>query len=112
VQIRNVSPYGDLDVPLLQATVPAGEAVEVAPLHAQILLAQADNWAPADDEAQAVADDVLAAVELAASDGVPPVSAKKSVWVAYAQQRGDEDAESKTKEQLIAEHGADSEAAQ
>lgn len=46
--IKNVSPYGDLDVPLLGRIVEAGEVVEVDDEHAAILLLQADNFVPAD----------------------------------------------------------------
>lgn len=48
--IRNVSPRGDLDVPLLRRVVLAGEAVDVTPEQAQALLPQEDNWQPADHE--------------------------------------------------------------
>ncbi len=47
--IRNVSPRGDLDVPLLGRIVAAGEVVDVDPAHAEILLEQVDNWQPAAD---------------------------------------------------------------
>ena len=47
--IRNVSPRGDLDVPLLRRTVAVGEVVDVDPVHATILLEQVDNWQPAAD---------------------------------------------------------------
>jgi hypothetical protein len=45
-KIRNVSPYGDLDVPLLGVVVLAGETVDVTDEQAKNLLAQAENWAP------------------------------------------------------------------
>ena len=35
----------------------------------------------------------------------PAKSASKDEWVAFAKSKGDEDAEGKTKEQLIADHG-------
>lgn len=43
-QIKNVSPLGDLDVPLLRRIVRAGEVVDVADEHAARLLEQADIW--------------------------------------------------------------------
>lgn len=43
-KIRNVSPYGDLDVPLLGVVVEAGGVVDVTDEVADRLLAQADNW--------------------------------------------------------------------
>jgi glutamate mutase epsilon subunit len=45
MKIRNVSPRGALDVPLLRATVDAGAVVEVSDVHGAVLLAQVDNWA-------------------------------------------------------------------
>ena len=44
--IRNVSPIGDLDVPLLRRIVPAGAEVEVTDAQAKTLLAQPGNWQP------------------------------------------------------------------
>lgn len=43
-KIRNVSPYGDLDVPLLGVVVKAGETIDVSDDAAERLLDQADNW--------------------------------------------------------------------
>lgn len=43
-EIKNVSPYGDLDVPLLHRTVKASEVVEVTAEQAKALLPQAENW--------------------------------------------------------------------
>lgn len=58
--IRNVSPVGDLDVPLLRRTVRAGEAVEVSEDRAARLLAQ-DIWEavalPAADDKEGATDD-------------------------------------------------------
>lgn len=48
VKIRNTSPRGALDVPLLGRVVEAGEVVDVDPAHAARLLKQVDNWQPAD----------------------------------------------------------------
>lgn len=46
--IRNVSRFGDLDIPLLGRTVPAGAVVDVPQEHAARLLAAADNFQPAE----------------------------------------------------------------
>ena len=46
--IRNVSPRGDLEVPLLRCVVLAGEVVDVTAEQADLLLPQVDNWQPAD----------------------------------------------------------------
>lgn len=51
-QIKNVSPYGALDVPLLGRVVEAGETVEVDDAHAEILLRQAENFVSADPPAE------------------------------------------------------------
>ncbi len=49
--IRNISPLGDLDIPLLGRVVAAGEVVEVTEEQAAVLLDQAVNYEPvtADD---------------------------------------------------------------
>jgi len=52
-QIKNVSPMGDLDVPLLRRVVKAGEIVDVTEDQAKRLLPQ-DIWAPADEPAEAI----------------------------------------------------------
>ena len=44
MQIRNVSRFGDLEVPLLGRGVKHGEAVDVTAEQAEQLLLQADNW--------------------------------------------------------------------
>jgi hypothetical protein len=44
-QVRNVSPLGDLDVPVLGKTVPAGEVVEVPDDLLEAFLEQPANWA-------------------------------------------------------------------
>lgn len=46
VKVRNVSPRGDLDVPLLGVVVEAGGVVDVTVEQADLLLAQPANWAP------------------------------------------------------------------
>lgn len=42
--IRNVSPVGDIDVPLLRRIVGAGETVDVTDDQATSLLDQPGNW--------------------------------------------------------------------
>ncbi len=105
--ITNVSPYGDLDVPLLRQVVEAGASVDVSDDQAHRLLPQGENWAPADDAAQVIADTLTAELEALndADDGPPAKSAPKAAWIGYAQAQGDADAESKTKEQLIEQYG-------
>ena len=44
MRIKNVSRFGDLEVPLLGRVVKHGEAVEVTAEQAKLLLRQADNW--------------------------------------------------------------------
>ena len=46
MRIRNVSKFGDLDVPLLGTVVLAGKTVEVTAPQARRLLEQPTNWAP------------------------------------------------------------------
>lgn len=52
--IKNVSPLGDLDVPLLGRFLDAGEEIEVSDDVAERLLPQAENYEPVDDEAKAI----------------------------------------------------------
>ena len=44
VKIRNRSPFGQLDVPLIGLRVDFCEVVEVTPEQAEVLLAQSGNW--------------------------------------------------------------------
>lgn len=44
MQIKNVSRFGDLEVPLLGRVVKHGEVVDVTAEQAEQLLLQADNW--------------------------------------------------------------------
>ena len=46
VKIKNVSPYGDLEVPLLGQVVESGSIVEVSEEHAKLLLLQDTNFQP------------------------------------------------------------------
>ena len=55
MKIRNTSPRGALDVPLLGLVVEAGEVVDVAPAHAARLLKQVDNWQKSPDPAPSAA---------------------------------------------------------
>ena len=57
-KIKNVSPFGDLDVPLLGVIVEAGATVEVDDDHAAILLQQELNFAPVGADAKAIVKDV------------------------------------------------------
>lgn len=45
MKIRNISPRGALDVPLLGRVVDAGAVTEVTKDQAERLLPQSDNWA-------------------------------------------------------------------
>ena len=51
-RIKNVSPWGHLDVPLLGRVVESGEIVEVEDGHAVILLDQPANWEAVADAAK------------------------------------------------------------
>jgi hypothetical protein len=53
MRIRNDSPLGDLDVPLLRRVVERGDEVDVSAEHAVRLLQQ-DIWTAVDDEARRV----------------------------------------------------------
>lgn len=55
MKLRNTSPYGDLDIPLVRRVVQGGTTFEVTEEQAKILLTQTENYEPADDEARAVA---------------------------------------------------------
>ncbi|MEW9874034.1 hypothetical protein [Arthrobacter sp. HS15c] len=52
--IKNVSPLGELDVPLLGCFLGYREEIEVSDEVAERLLPQAENYAPVDDEAKAI----------------------------------------------------------
>lgn len=53
MRIRNDSPLGDLDVPLLRRIVKRGEEVDVSAEQAERLLPQ-EIWTAVDDEARRV----------------------------------------------------------
>lgn len=59
-RIKNVSPLGALDVPLLRRVVEAEEIVDVTEDQARVLLLQADNYQPTDKAAKAIAADLAA----------------------------------------------------
>lgn len=84
-KIKNTSPIGDLDVPLLGCTVKAGEIIEVSPERAERLLKQADVWQLADSD----------------PSQRPAESATKSQWVAHADHLGIDGTAKMTKPELI-----------
>jgi hypothetical protein len=53
INIKNVSPFGELDVPLLRRIVERDEVIEVDEEHARLLLIQPFHYAPADAAAEA-----------------------------------------------------------
>ncbi len=57
-KIKNVSPFGALDVPLLGVIVEPGETVEVTDEQAAVLLLQDLNFAPVGADAKAIVKDV------------------------------------------------------
>lgn len=54
-KLKNISPLGALDVPLLRTVVEAGDVIDVSEDHARVLLLQHDNYAPADKAAKTLA---------------------------------------------------------
>ena len=113
--LRNTSPYGALDVPLIRQTVDAGAEFDVTAEHAAILLEQDGNFEAVDDTAKRIRADIetaRAAAEHAESGEPPAASARKAEWVAYAAAQGADpaEAEAMTKEQLVAAYGATEEA--
>jgi hypothetical protein len=108
MKIRNVSPLGDLDVPLLRRSIAAGEVVDIPDEHAQ-LLAQFENFAPADKAAEKAADAFHAeqSERERVALGIPDESDRKAEWVEYAEAQGDEDAAHKTKAELVDEYGSE-----
>jgi len=85
IKIKNTSPIGDLDVPLLGRIVAVGETVEVTPDQASRLLRQADLWCLADT-------DTLPR---------PSESASKADWVAFAEHLGIEVVSGMTRSDII-----------
>lgn len=56
-KIKNVSPFGDLEVPLLGRVFEAGSIIEVTDEQAEILLMQEDNFKPWGPDARKVLDE-------------------------------------------------------
>jgi len=54
-KLKNTSPLGALDVPLLRRVVEADEVFEVTEDQARVLLLQHDNYQPADKAAKTLA---------------------------------------------------------
>lgn len=71
-KIRNVSPIGALDVPLIGRHLDAGEEADVTAEQAAVLLAQADNYAPADKAANDIVKALAAAVDAPVEPPVTP----------------------------------------
>lgn len=70
--IKNVSPLGELDVPLLGRFIDYGEEFEVSKDQAERLLPQAENYEPVDDEAKAVLAAINGEEEAAADEATDP----------------------------------------
>lgn len=56
-KIKNVSPFGDLEVPLLGRVIEHGSIVEVSEDEARQLLMQSDNFHPWGPDARQVIED-------------------------------------------------------
>jgi hypothetical protein len=71
-KIKNVSPLGDLVIPVLGITVKAGATFDVADAAiAASLLEQTSNWAPADQAAASVTPAVTPTPETPAAPAAP-----------------------------------------
>lgn len=57
-KIKNVSPFGDLDVPLLRRVVKAGETVDVSQEEAEHLLQQPLNYQAVGQSAKKIEKEV------------------------------------------------------
>jgi len=62
-KLKNVSPLGELDVPLLDRILDAGEEFDVSDEIAGKLLPQAENYQPADNAARAILDRLTGATD-------------------------------------------------
>jgi len=90
VTIRNVSPQGALEVPLLGRIVGRGEEVEVTEAQAERLLPQA-IWQPVDTAAKSLLASLAQRPDLLVTtpvDDTPKPSDRKDVWEAYAARQG------------------------
>lgn len=67
-KLKNISPFGTLDVPLLRRVVDAGEVVDVTEDQARALLLQPANYEPADKASKALAADLAASQDPDAAD--------------------------------------------
>ncbi|ALV43119.1 hypothetical protein AU252_19765 [Pseudarthrobacter sulfonivorans] len=59
-KLKNISPLGALDVPLLRRVVDAGEVFDTTEDQARVLLLQSDNYQPADKAAKTLAASLTA----------------------------------------------------
>lgn len=59
-RLKNISPLGALDVPLLRRIVDAEEIIDVTEDQARVLLLQPDNYQPTDKAARTLAADLAA----------------------------------------------------
>jgi hypothetical protein len=59
-KLKNISPLGALDVPLLRRVVDAGEVFDTTEEQAKVLLLQHDNYQPADKAAKTLAASLTA----------------------------------------------------
>ncbi|MBT2594734.1 hypothetical protein [Arthrobacter sp. ISL-72] len=59
-RLKNISPLGALDVPLLRRVIEADEIVDVTEDQARVLLLQPDNYQPTDKAAKTLAADLTA----------------------------------------------------
>ena len=57
--IKNVSPFGDLEVPAVGLTILAGETVDVPDAVAESLLEQTFHWASGDSKKSTTTDSAL-----------------------------------------------------
>ncbi|WP_115790038.1 hypothetical protein [Arthrobacter silvisoli] len=74
MKLKNISPLGALDVPLLHAIVEADEVIDVTPEQAHTLLQQPANFEPADKAAKTVAADLAAEQDEAGASTPDPAN--------------------------------------
>lgn len=94
--IKNVSPLGELDVPLLGRFLDYEEEIEVSDDVAERLLPQAENYQPVDDAAKAVLAKLYPADEPEEGEGdsedaepVPDTDPKPQTKTRARRQSGD-----------------------